>query len=798
MTISELITLLNQSQALVTRTGAANSSLLLVKNRLITLGQGLIRRDIVLRRNPELASIKAQLDALIAGAPGESALNDAHLLQLAEARTSVIVEHNDPTLPTAKELAHTRNTEAKTLYETAHLACEAFAEMENFGTQIKTMTPTAMELDFLTQYRIETDRFFLIANYLEVTLDNFVTVTWQLYDWATINLNDPRTKVVSFDDKLPFALLPVRVETRFMTIKHVRDNLAYGSASDVIRSSQQVTLAENTKKGAILHAGSNPLLGGTLQPAPTAQVVPDTHELWVRIYPDDIAIHTHESLLTQLEINAGKIYWNEMWSIGTTPPTPPVPPNTPSLRDKELGAWRVLCSGSGPKRAAWIAKQTTPTNIALRPALPNAATPVPIYPTLAVKPASWSQQPHSKVLPDRFVVRVYNNSNTYREVVGSLVPSPLPVGFNPAVSYNTYLNQSGAGLNMPPELRWLTEFEEAEKVGMGIRISLQGNEATAGFERLLVLGFKQELSATDGQQLLEELFDNHHYAAGLAILPQGTATNNTDEKKSGYAALEPGQEESFATEREANLFTTSTNHYLKADGQRLAEALGLNSSIFQHVAQSNTYDVKESMAMSRALWSATLGYYMKHLLMPSTVTADITNTRDFFTKYVHGRGLIPAFRVRQQPYGVLPTTVYSRWSYSNPVYSGPYSYHAKLHNKILEPLRMYWKTAFCPQVQHVNPPYPTPDPNPDKLLINILGLHPASLEFHQRVSVGAFKWSNMVKFMLSIGMTQQQANTLDFSGLEAALDAQYKGGSLSLNYSGIPRIFGMSFAGSHR
>ena len=35
-------------------------------------------------------------------------------------------------------------------------------------------------------------------------------------------------------------------------------------------------------------------------------------ELWVRVYPDDIAVHTHEKILTDREVVAGELYWTEL------------------------------------------------------------------------------------------------------------------------------------------------------------------------------------------------------------------------------------------------------------------------------------------------------------------------------------------------------------------------------------------------------------------------------------------------------------------------------------------------------
>ena len=64
----------------------------------------------------------------------------------------------------------------------------------------------------------------------------------------------PQRMASQLDDGLPCLLFPVRMETRFMG------------------------------------AGAN-------------------RELWVRVYPDDIAVHTHEKELTRDEADAGVEYW---------------------------------------------------------------------------------------------------------------------------------------------------------------------------------------------------------------------------------------------------------------------------------------------------------------------------------------------------------------------------------------------------------------------------------------------------------------------------------------------------------
>ncbi len=82
----------------------------------------------------------------------------------------------------------------------------------------------------------------------------------------------PQELVQLLPDNIPFALLPVRLETRF----------------NIIDNSNQ--------------PGTPGLLRGTPgKPAAAAQ-----SELWVRIYPDDIAIITHEKTLTDQEVTGGE------------------------------------------------------------------------------------------------------------------------------------------------------------------------------------------------------------------------------------------------------------------------------------------------------------------------------------------------------------------------------------------------------------------------------------------------------------------------------------------------------------
>jgi hypothetical protein len=81
--------------------------------------------------------------------------------------------------------------------------------------------------------------------------------------------------------------------------------------------------------------------------AATAQLTRVVDQLKVRIFPDDAVVQTHESDLTQDEIDAGDTYWTARASHGGD-------------ETAARAAWRALCAKHDPNRAAWIARQTRP------------------------------------------------------------------------------------------------------------------------------------------------------------------------------------------------------------------------------------------------------------------------------------------------------------------------------------------------------------------------------------------------------------------------------------------------------
>lgn len=357
--------------------------------------------------------------------------------------------------------------------------------------------------------------------------------------------------------------------------------------------------------------------------------------LLVRVYPDELHVDTHEPELTPEELDAARLYWERLWRAGTTDP------------DAERAAFVELARILEPRRAAWVAHVTAPDQ-ATRPAAPTPDDqPLPIPPilaTVAASPATMNRPAHTTVLPDRWIVIGYRGATQTTRAIGRIIPDPLQVGPAPD------LGEPIAGEPLEPALRWLVDFAEAERVGMGIRIPVADE---LGFDRLLVLGVRSSLDPAAAAARLTALFDAHRYSDGFAFVPPGTPTNNTDSARSGWDAL-PSAEELVAL---ARALPGGAN----SNAVVAAEALGIDPAALhgaEHAADADQADARE---MRVALWPATLGYFLETMLAPRVADADVEAVREQFVNHVRGLGPLPALRIGSQPYGLLPTTAISRW-----------------------------------------------------------------------------------------------------------------------------------------
>lgn len=439
-------------------------------------------------------------------------------------------------------------------------------------------------------------------------------------------------------------------------------------------------------------------------------------ELLVRIYPDDIHADTHERDLTDVEEEAGRRFWEESWRAA----------DDRALLEK---AWAALAEGFGPYRAAWIARALEPENPGDRPASPvpdGEELPVaPVFPEVRGRADVWARVPRTRMLPDRWVALGYRGGNRVVTAWGEPVPDTLAVGPDPNAT------PTDDGLPFDDGMRWMVDFGEAERVGMGLRVPLTGSLAS-GLDRLVVLGVKASLDPAASAERLGAQLEAHHYTQGLGLVPQGTPTNNTTDEPSGFAAREPDHALSYAIERTEPLFRPGDGR----DGDHLASALGIAPSVLAHVIGAGGQDQLDGFHMNRALWPATWGYYLAQMFYGIFSDEAIRAGREQFIHWVRATGPLPVIRVGEQPYGILPVTAFQRWKMD-----GSEGRFDEELVPFLGRLRAKWLAA----VDRV--PRMGRSGDPDRDLVEVLGMEERSVHFAARSFVGKEYLRNLWAFL---------------------------------------------------
>jgi hypothetical protein len=544
-------------------------------------------------------------------------------------------------------------------------------------------------------------------------------------------------------------------------------------------------------------------------------------QLWVRVFPDDIAINSFESDLSETEIRNTRSYWLARWKAGK------------DNVDGQRGAWRSLASAHGPGRAYWLTQNYIPLNAGQEPEKaageiilaigtdelltepelgaiitywqavwkadkdsarlnqartqlltvvnedratdliknykPSNLSDFPptgltrdqtvvrvefvIFPKtdeLETKLHAWSQPPTTAILPERFVFLAY----TGRELamppqLGNLIPPQLILGPDPAaeegedfrlateedVAENSNLREGD--LIVSDDLSWMVDFDEAVAKGMGFKINLSADQAMRGFDRVFVLGVKLSADNTKGKDLLEKLFAQHQSSRkGLSILKQGTPTNNVEEEDSGYSWRHDTDDSFDIYFGESSPEEEPTDRFHKSDGRWLADLLGIEPTILHTVENYNRTDIAEAKAMQRALWPATAGHFMDSMMNPVFGKETIELTRLFYTRYVSGRGNLPVIRVGKQPYGIVPTTDYKNMGwFRTPDRMHELSRSALAANSVnflerLYEILMDVDQTWANLVSLVS--YVGKAGDPHQILLDIVGLHPDSVELYKR------------------------------------------------------------------
>ena len=486
--------------------------------------------------------------------------------------------------------------------------------------------------------------------------------------------------------------------------------------------------------------------------------------LMVRIFPDVVSVETHEDLLTENEYNAGLSYWDETLKSGATD-------------NDKLGAWNALALKFSAQRAAWIALQTDPSTRGTNQEL---------------KYHSWSRQPEVRTYPDKFVAIVYKDvSGSYTElgqVTGNLVSDRLKVSVDPLDDDSLVVDEGttgvGTDISLNDEIAWLSEFDTAVSNGMAFKInlhdySLTSSQIDSGDFKVLVLGVKVSSTQSESKQLLEDLLLNHHYTkTGLGILKVGSETQNTKFWSAGYTTTDLGGRRSYALERSANLYAANGTDRYKTDGQWLAEYLGIDYDTLYHVENAGGYDMRNALLLNDFLWQSTLGYKLGNMLNGIVTRDQAESTRDYFMRYVSGRGVVPSIRVANIPYGILPVSVFTEWQWEDSESNKTYLDNMK--STVLTVRGIYSDKAA--QVS-----YAGGSGNSQQDIMNAYTLQPVSTDYYHKVAVGPDYVWNQLSFYNNITDAQNWYSSQQTNANNAITALGFS------SPSDIPRIFMLNY-----
>lgn len=560
---------------------------------------------------------------------------------------------------------------------------------------------------------------------------------------------DPREGIARLDDATPILLMPVRLETRFkdladptgaparreLWVRIYPDDCSIDSFDPTLTDGE-VTSArrywvgiwqaggiEEEERGAwrglVGSHGSaraswivRQYVPANLAERPTKARATDV----ILVVPADASIMAAER-------TALAAYWRSVWLAGG---------------DARLAAAAraALDQAVGAPRAGQLVEAFVPQNLA-SPLPPGVdGDPVAVSVAFVVLPeapdskqGAWARAPRLALLPDRFVFLGYRGAEPPLVFVGNPVPPVLAAGPDPGAPAAEQVRHDDEGrLIVPDELRWLSDFERAVGEGMGLRIPLTEAQRRGGFDRVVVVGVRLRSDAATAKRELETLLTHHAFGRrGLSLVPQGTPTNNTERGPSGHTRA-PDAGESF-DDLKAPLFTHAADPFDRQDGEWLAEYLGIDPGVLAHVHGAGGTDQRAGRAMNAALWPGTLGYWMETMMAPVFPRGAIVRTREFFTRHVLGAGAVPAIRIGAQPYGILPATRLSamRWL-DDAAEEGADAQlvFARRLRDVLAAIDEDWR-ALVPDLSFVGKPG-----DPHAILLDVLGLHPGSVEWTQR------------------------------------------------------------------
>ena len=460
--------------------------------------------------------------------------------------------------------------------------------------------------------------------------------------------------------------------------------------------------------------------------------------LCVRIYPDVVAITQMIKPLSKEEFEVGKDFWLKY--VFTT--------------DKEYRSslWLGICDLYEPHRAAYILRQCFPgksnykrlelLRVYYHQKRKNLEDFIKLFKNdkdiFKFEEDKQSDElfsvPVTDLMPNRFILHANLNVTKGKQYTiwhyGHRLPSQLQVGLDlnhleDAVDEKK--SQKMAQLYLNGNLRWMTDYEEAERMGMAITVPLkmfqQGRnrqKRVFDFDSIYVYGI-HDASEDECGRILQDLITNRVYSKqSFGLLNSDMPTNilTSEDESHKYDTSLEAQKERFKVAAERCVNPKSPK--VEEDAYILKQLLGLTDNILSDFDERDA-SAKNEVSLARKVNGCMLdalsqNYPLLKVLKDNEVLAE------FFTNDVLPRGAYPFFRVGNQPYGVLPICDFRKLNFYNFRILKSFDKLAML-KAVLVHLTHYWNTLVNEKVAYDGSKYS--DLN-DEDYLNILNSTPAT------------------------------------------------------------------------
>jgi len=350
---------------------------------------------------------------------------------------------------------------------------------------------------------------------------------------------------------------------------------------------------------------------------------PASPRLLVRMYPDDVHVDHHDPRLTRSEVAAGKRYWTNVRS---------------GSPDEQ--AWAQLVKDVGPARAIWTRQALTPAN----------ASGAPQFPDPAIVEGNAGLPAVARTLPASFVVRVRHAGGEVT-VQGRPIPATLQVGIGfgtappetPPATPTVDVNSTRV---LDEDMRWMVDFATSVDVGMAVTVDLPPQ--TEVVHDVVVVGLPVE--GADGAAAIAQLVESHRLSDGAAFIAPGTPTNNLADSASGYSITAVPVPAPVAAPADGSVAAA------------LAAAWGIDPIALASIEGAASRELDEALLMSRALFEATWGSYLRQHAQPGFDLNLLPEVHAHVTSFVRGGGPLPAIRLGRQPYAIAPVMARGAWA----------------------------------------------------------------------------------------------------------------------------------------